>query len=516
MVGKPVAEIIDDPLFSNPSRFKGLIHLGRIYNYELNYSKDGPNDERYISLSASVTRDREGEPVAVVCIGRDITERKRAEQQVRRQNEYLAALYETSLGLMNRLDLSSLLEAVIVRAAALVGTEHGYIYVVEPGEEEMTVQAGIGVFAGTLGMKIKRGEGLAGRVWQSDQPLVVDDYSTWQGRSSAFEELRFRAVAGVPLKSGQQVAGVLGLSFLDPSHRFGQAELDLLSRFAQLASIALDNARLYSAAQKEIAERTRAEQEVKRLNEDLEQRVIQRTEQLEAANKELEAFSYSVSHDLRAPLRAVMGFSNAMLEDYSETLEEPARRYLGLINDNTQNMGQLIDDLLAFSRLGRQQMEPVRVDMAALAHAVVEEIVQANTGRNIEVSVGDIPPAFGDRAMFRQVFVNLLSNAVKYTRGRDVACIEIGSEQRGGDNIYFVKDNGAGFDMKYAHKLFGVFQRLHSAREFEGTGVGLALVQRVVNRHGGRVWAEGKVGDGATFYFSLPVKGGNVDGRTGS
>jgi light-regulated signal transduction histidine kinase (bacteriophytochrome) len=341
---------------------------------------------------------------------------------------------------------------------------------------------------------------------------VVDDYSAWSGHASAFAELGFRAVAGVPLKSGQQVAGVLGLGFVEPDRHFGQAEMDLLGRFAQLASIALDNARLYSEAQREIAERTRAENEVKRLNEDLERRVIERTEQLQAAVKELEAFSYSVSHDLRAPLRAVTGFANAMLEDYSEGLDDSGRRYLNLIRDNAQNMGQLIDDLLTFSRLGRQQIEPVKVDMASLARSAFDEIRLINPGRNIEFNVGTLPPAYGDRAMFRQVFANLISNAVKYSRNREVACIEVGTERRERENVYFVKDNGAGFDMRYAHKLFGVFQRLHSSREFEGTGVGLALVQRIITRHGGRVWAEGKVGEGATFYFSLPAKGEVVDG----
>lgn len=505
VVGRPVAEIIADPLFTDPQRFQQLLSRGRISSYELIYHPAGTSEERYLSLSASVMRDGAGEPEAIVCIGRDITERKRAEEQVRRQNEYLAALYETSLGLMNRLDLPSLLEAIITRAASLVRTGHGYIYVVEPGRREMAVQAGTGIFSQTVGMKIMPGEGVAGRVWQSREPLVVEDYSSWPGRSPSFEKLNFHAVVGLPLVSGEQVEGVLGIGFMEEGRRFEQDEIDLLARFAQLASIALDNARLYSAAQREIGERRRAESEVKRLNEDLERRVVERTEQLEAAVKELEAFSYSVSHDLRAPLRAVTGFSNAMLEDYSPELDEAAQRYLKLIRDNAQNMGQLIDDLLSFSRMGRQQMEPVRVDMAQLARSVFDEIMIMSPGRKIEFQVANLAPACGDRAMLKQVFVNLLSNAIKYSRNREIACIKVGCEPGDGENIYFVKDNGAGFDMKYSHKLFGVFQRLHSAREFEGTGVGLALVQRIVNRHGGRVWAEGKVGEGATFYFALPV-----------
>lgn len=504
--GRPVAQVVDDPLFSDPARFAALLREGRISNYELRFKPDGP-DEKCISLSASVMRDKAGEPVAVVCIGRDITERKRAEEQVRRQNEYLASLHETSLGLMNRLDISSVLEAIIARASSLVGAGHGYIYIHDAERDQMVMAVATGWFSGSVGNRVVRDEGLTGRVWAAGETILVDDYSTWSGHTPAFKGMGFHAAVGIPLISTSEVAGVLGLAMSEPGRKFGPDELELLRRFAQLASVALDNAHLYSEAQQEVAERRRAEEEVKRLNEGLERRVAERTEQLQAALKELEAFSYSVSHDLRAPLRAVTGFSNAVLEDYADRLDEGGLRYLRLIRENAQNMGQLIDDLLAFSRLGRQQMEPVRVDMKQLACGVYDEIKMVTRDRNIEFRVSSLPPAYGDRAMLKQVFANLLSNSVKYTRDRDPACIDVGYERENGYNVYYVKDNGAGFDMRYAHKLFGVFQRLHSAREFEGTGVGLALVQRVVQRHGGRVWAEGKVNEGATFYFALPRKG---------
>jgi PAS domain S-box-containing protein len=253
----------------------------------------------------------------------------------------------------------------------------------------------------------------------------------------------------------------------------------------------------------DITERKKAEEEIKKLNFDLERH----TRQLEAANKELEAFSYSVSHDLRAPLRAIDGFSRMFLEDHLDKLDEEGSRLINVIRNNTQKMGALIDDLLAFSRLGRRQVEPSNIDMTRLAKAVFQELRVGESDRVIELTVNSLPPAMGDPTMLRQVLVNLLSNAIKFTAPRESASIEVSSHLENGQNIYSIKDNGVGFDMQYAGKLFGVFQRLHSTDEFDGTGVGLAIVNRIVSRHGGRVWAEAKVNQGATFYFALPRGG---------
>jgi light-regulated signal transduction histidine kinase (bacteriophytochrome) len=229
---------------------------------------------------------------------------------------------------------------------------------------------------------------------------------------------------------------------------------------------------------------------------------------LEAANKELEAFSFSVSHDLRAPLRIVDGFSRILVEDYSANLPEEAKRVVQIVRDGTVQMGQLIDDLLNFSRLGRQQLRTRTVDLRSVVDQVLTELSDVVAKRQVEIAIGELPPCLADPALIKQVVTNLVSNAFKYSRARTPAIVQIGalpSESGAREHTYFVKDNGVGFDMAYADKLFGVFQRLHRAEDYEGTGVGLALVQRILHRHGGRIWAVARPDHGATFWFTVPA-----------
>jgi len=258
-------------------------------------------------------------------------------------------------------------------------------------------------------------------------------------------------------------------------------------------------------------QRRQAESALKALNSELEQRVADRTSELDAAVKELDSFSYTVSHDLRAPLRGINGFTRALLTDYLSDLPDQAQHYLQRVNANAQKMSDLIDDLLAFSHLGRKTLKRGPVAIDDVIRPLIAEMLLEHSGRNVRVDIQDLPVCDCDATLIRQVFANLLSNAFKYTGRAAEPKIEVGCQRNNGELVIYVKDNGVGFDMQYAHKLFGVFQRLHRAEDFAGTGVGLAIVQRLVLRHGGRVWAYSEVGNGATFYVALRVRGASTD-----
>ncbi len=248
----------------------------------------------------------------------------------------------------------------------------------------------------------------------------------------------------------------------------------------------------------------KAEDNIRKLNDELEQKVIERTSQLESVNKELESFSYSVSHDLRAPIRAINGYTRIIIEDYSEKIDAEGAKVLQAIINNSKKMGELIDDLLAFSKLGRKQVSLSEINMAELVRSVQEEQL-FDKGENVpKFIIGDLFPAMGDQSLIKQVWINLISNAIKYSGYKENTTIEITSHKTAASVIYKITDEGAGFDMAYYDKLFGVFQRLHSQEEFEGTGIGLAIVQKIINRHGGIVWAKSKLNEGTSFYFSLP------------
>lgn len=300
-----------------------------------------------------------------------------------------------------------------------------------------------------------------------------------------------------PVQTLAKTARLVGFGDLSARSKLADASSEL----GQLGQAFDDMA---ASLQRQRLEQQRTEEEVRSLNASLESRVAQRTAQLEELNKELEAFSYSVSHDLRAPLRHIGGYLELLAHELGSALSGEGARLLKSACDSAGQMGTLIDDLLAFSKMGRTALRPQQFETAALVEEVVKDLASETAGREIRWEIGELPQVLADRSMMKQVWANLLSNAVKYSRQRKPAVIQVGGQHRPGEFEFYVRDNGAGFDMQYAEKLFGVFQRMHAAEEFEGTGIGLANVRRIVTRHGGRTWAEAAVDKGATFYFTLP------------
>lgn len=354
-------------------------------------------------------------------------------------------------------------------------------------------------------VRVENGHPLETR--QSPTCATVTGYTTEEFAADPY--LWFRMIAPEDRELVQEhVRQILMGKDIPPiEHRICRkdGEIRWVSDTVILFKDAAGNLLSYDGVIKDITERKRAEEEIRKLNQELEQRVADRTAQLEAANKELEAFAYSVSHDLRAPLRHIGGYLELIREQIAATLDADSQQYMDAISNATRHMSVLIDDLLSFSRMGRYEMSAMPVDLNFLIQDVIRELAPETIHRLIDWQITPLPVVTGDRAMLRMVLVNLLSNAVKFTRLRERAEIEIGCQTgQANEIIIFVRDNGVGFDMTYAGKLFGVFQRLHRADEFEGAGIGLANVRRIIHRHGGRTWAEGGIDCGATFYFSLP------------
>ncbi|MBX7097743.1 MAG: GAF domain-containing protein [Myxococcaceae bacterium] len=339
------------------------------------------------------------------------------------------------------------------------------------------------------------GEGISGQVLETGEPYFRPQLDLAQLKQhlaprfhSIFDRLGITGMIVARLRARGTNLGYLSLFRISEDRpAYTVDDLRLVQDLADRAALAIDNGRLV---------------------DDLERRVGERTVALQAANRELEAFAYSVSHDLRAPLRAIVGYSSMLEEDHAAQLDDEGRRVLSVVRTSAQQMGTLIEHLLRLSRLGAGAIEPVEpLDMGALVTGVLAHVRANHPEVTLEAHVEALPPAVGNADLLRQVWVNLLDNAVKYSRLKKVAQVEVRGERMGGELRYTVTDHGAGFDPAYASKLFGVFQRLHHQHEFEGHGVGLALVQRIVGRHGGHVWAEGQVGRGATFGFALPERG---------
>jgi len=429
-------------------------------------------------------------------VASDISDRKQAECRLAKQQALLEGMNRILREAIRCETEMELADKCLIVARELTGSQFGLIQelnatgtadclaLTNPGWEACKIPQSEAAallkdmpVRGLLASAIQKGETVL-----SNEPASHPD---WEGLPSGHPPLhRF---LGVPLKVGDKSIGLIGLA----------------NKLSDYDTEDQEVAESVASSFVEALQRLRAKHHLRSLNTFLDRRVQERTVQLETANQELESFSYSVSHDLRAPLRAISGFAGILAEDHGPRLDDEGRRLLETITREARQMGQLIDDLLQFSHVGRRAMQAAEVDMRMLAQNAWLDCTAQSPGRNLRFNLHPLPATRGDAAMLRQVWANLISNAVKYTRPKAVAEIEISSRTDNGELVYCVKDNGVGFDPEYVGKLFNVFQRLHSESEFEGTGVGLALVQRIIRRHGGRVWAEGRLNEGATFYFTL-------------
>ncbi len=446
----------------------------------------------------------------------DLTERKQAQEAIVGYNERLRILHQIDLALIAGEDPQTIAAAALPLLRDLLGVGRVIVNLFDlaKGEVEWLAAAGRRRVRGGAGVRysirfmgdveaLRRGE-----------HQVLDVHALPPGKEvDALLASGVSSYVVVPMIAAGELIGAL--SFGGASRPISAEQIGIVREVATQMAIALVQAQLRERVKRQaqelevrVRERTReleaAHAELQLTNAEL----AKRTTELQAANKELEAFSFSVSHDLRAPLRAITGFARILLEDHAGQLPEPAREHLHDVQDAARQMEQLVDDLLNFARLSRQAMKMQVIAPEKLVWQCLEDLRDEQQDRHLEIVISKLERCRGDPSLLKQVWINILSNALKYTRNKDPARIELGCLKEEGQPqapvTYFVRDNGVGFDMRYAPRLFGVFQRLHRAEDFEGTGVGLAIVQRIIHRHGGRVWAEGRLGEGATFYFSLP------------
>ena len=449
IIGKHISVLIPANLHNEESQIMQKIQNGKIIDHYETVRKRKDGEIINVSLTISPIKDSLGNIIGASKISRDITERKKTQDQLIEREEQLELFIEHS-----------------PVALAMFDDEMRYIAVSKRWINDYHLE----------------GKVLIGKT----------HYEIFPELPQHWKDIHQRCLQGAIEKNKEEL-----FTSTDGTENWLQWEIHPWHK----ASEKIGGIIIFTEF---ITERKKAEEKIRNLNIELEGKVIKRTEELQIANKELESFSYSVSHDLRAPLRAVGGYAKILEEDYNDVFDVEGKRLLQEVQNNAMRMGILIDDLLAFSRLGRKEVEKSTIDMNKLVELAIWEINQT-TIHNAEIKFCNLLPVIADQSLMKHVMINLISNAIKYSSKKEIPCIEIKSRQSNSELVYSISDNGAGFDMKYAHKLFGVFQRLHSADEFQGTGVGLAIVERIINKHNGRVWAEGEIDKGATFYFTLPV-----------
>jgi PAS domain S-box-containing protein len=425
----------------------------------------------------------------------DIGDRKRTEELLRQQNEELAALHETTLALISRLEATSLLEAILTRAAALAETPHAFLYVVDEGADRLVLRAGIGVFGDYVGYVIKRGEGVAGRVWESGEAMAVGDYAGWAGRIAGFEFVQ--AAGAIPLRVGEDIVGVIGLMRLEEGRPFTEDEVELLTRFGHMASLALENARLYEAAQNELAERRRTEKELERTASELRER----NEQLREADELKSHFVAVASHELRTPLTSVLGYASTLLRFWHRLTDDQRQSQVAIIEEQGQRLGRLVDDLLTMSRIdaGVLETRPEDVDLIEAVAKVVDAF--PDRAPEIGLRVPDELQVRADPGHLAQILTNYVSNALRY----GASPIEVEASLRDDWVEVRVRDHGEGVPAEFQGRLFEKFAQGPPSHGVGGTGLGLSIVRGLAQAQGGDAWYERNEPRGSCFAIRLPA-----------
>jgi PAS domain S-box-containing protein len=485
----------DDIAAGEPARLLRLTESQELCDYEgWQVRKDG--SRFWCEVVCTAVRDESGRLMGFYKVTHDVTERKRGEEKLKAHICQLAVVADLGQEALVADDLEGFMEKAVSLVTQTCAVEFGLVLELLPEPSGFLLRSGIGWQPGYVGKAIVPAtpDTHSGFALREEKPVIFEDLMDEQRFAGApiLHQHGVRSGVNVIVRRGEGVYGILGIystmkrSFTTDDIHFVQAVANIMSA---------------------VYERHRARGQLEKFNEELERQVERRTEQLQEANKELESFSYSVSHDLRTPLRHIGGFIEMLHRATEGKLEKNAQSMVQVIAESAQKMDDLISDLLTFSRMGCSEMRQVRISMTDVINKARNELAGETQNRRITWTIAPMPEVSADMALLRQVWVNLIGNALKYSRTRDETAIEIGSRPEGEEWVFWIRDNGVGFDPNYAHKLFGVFQRLHPARDFEGTGIGLAIVRRIVARHGGRTWAESAAGQGATFYFSLPKDG---------